>query len=175
MLDRAAEGVHRNRLAVLGRVNRRVRRFHDTRTFERGDLYNFAPELPGQFLCVDLVAILADNIHHVDRDDHRDAQLGQLRCQVQVAFQIRAVDDVQNRVRALLDQVVSCDDFFQRIGRKRVDTRKVGDDHAIMLFELAFLLFHGNTRPVSDKLVRPRKCIKQCGFTTVGVACKGNS
>ena len=36
------------------------------------------PSCLRQLVDVDLVAVLADDIHHVDGDDHGDAQLGQL-------------------------------------------------------------------------------------------------
>ena len=48
-----------------------------------------------------LSPFLRDDVHHVDGHDHRDAQLGQLCGEVEVALQVGAVDDVQNRVGTL--------------------------------------------------------------------------
>ena len=66
-----------------------------------GDLDDLAAKLTGQLCGVDLIAVLADDVHHVDGDDDRDAQLGELRGEVQVALEVRAVDDVQDRVGTL--------------------------------------------------------------------------
>ncbi len=43
-----------------------------------------------------------------------------------------------------------------------------------MLLELAFLLLHGNARPVADELVGTGQCIKKRRLTAVRVARKGN-
>ena len=132
------------------------------------------PELTGQLRRVDLVAVFLDDVHHVDGDDDRNAKLGQLGRQVQVALQVRAVDDVQNRVRALADQIVTGNDFLQRVRGKGIDARKVGDDDVVMLFELAFLLLHRDARPVADELVGAGQRIEQRCFAAVRVARKGN-
>ena len=42
---------------------------------ERGDLHDLAAELTGQLLDVYNVAVLAHDIHHVDRNDNGDAKL----------------------------------------------------------------------------------------------------
>ena len=48
------------------------------------------PKRIGELGRVDAVAVLADNVHHVQRNDHRDAQLGELRGQIQVALEVGA-------------------------------------------------------------------------------------
>ncbi len=132
------------------------------------------PSSTGQLRDVDLIAVLADHVHHVDGDHHGDAQLGQLRGQVQVALQVGAVDDVQDGVGALGDQVVTGYDFLQRVGGQRVNTGQVHDDDVVMLLETAFLLFHGDAGPVADELVGTGQGIEQRRFTAVGVARQGN-
>ena len=115
-------------------------------------------DLTAQFLCqlvnADLVAVLPNDVHHVDRDNYRNAQFYQLCGQIQVAFQIGAVDDVQDCIRTLLNQIISGNDFFQCVRGKRIDTRQVCDDNIFVPFQLTLFLFHGNTRPVTDELVR---------------------
>ena len=142
--------------------------------FRRGDLDDLAAELTAQLRDVDLVAVLADNVHHVDGDDHGDAKLGQLGGQVEVALEVGAVDDVQDGVRALRDQVVQGDDLFHGVRGQRVDTGKVHDDDVVVLLQLAFLLFHGDARPVADELVGAGQRVEQRGFTAVRVTRKGN-
>ena len=170
VLHRAGKRVLGDGFAVLCRVNRRFRRFHNAGAFEGGDLHNLTAQLAGKFLYVDLIPALFHHVHHVDGDDNRDPKLGKLGGQVQVSFQIGAVHDVENRVRALPDQVVSCHHFLQRIRRKRVNAGQVHDDHVIMLFQFALFLFHRNARPVTHKLVGAGQRVEQGRFTAVGVA-----
>ncbi len=79
VLHRAGEGVHRDGLAALGSLDGSLRRLHHAVALERGDLDDLAAQLAGELGDVDLVAVLADHVHHVDGDDHGDAQLGELR------------------------------------------------------------------------------------------------
>ncbi len=74
----AGEGVHGNGLAVLRGVDGSLGSGHNTVALQGGDLNDLAAQRLGQLVDVDLVTVLADDIHHVDGDDHGDAQLGQL-------------------------------------------------------------------------------------------------
>ena len=137
--------------------------------FQCGDLNNLAAQFLCQLVDADLVAVLADNVHHVDGYHYRNAQLHQLCGEVQVTFQVGTVDDVQNGIRTFLDQIVSGNNLFQGVRRKGVDTRQVCDDNIFMTFQLTFLFFYGYTRPVTNELVRTCQCVEQCGFTSVRV------
>ena len=174
VLDRAGEGVHRDGLGALGGADGSLGSVHDAVALECGDLDDLAAKLTGELLDVDLITVLADDIHHVDGDDHGDAKLGKLGGEIQVTLEVRAVDDVQDRVGTLTDQVVTGDDFLQRVGGQGVNTGKVHDDHVIVLLELTFLLFHGDAGPVTDELVRTGQGVKQRRLTAVGVAREGN-
>ena len=48
------------------------------------------PQLPGELSRVDVVPVFPHHVHHVDGDDHGDAQLHELGGQVQVALQVGA-------------------------------------------------------------------------------------
>ena len=174
VLDRAGEGVHRDGLGALGGADGSLGSVHDAVALECGDLDDLAAKLTGELLDVDLITVLADDIHHVDGDDHGDAELGKLGGEIQVTLEVRAVDDVQDRVGTLTDQVVTGDDFLQRVRGQGVNTGKVHDDHVIVLFELTFLFLHGDAGPVTNELVRTGQRIKQRRLTAVGVAREGN-
>ena len=175
VLDAAGEGVHRDRLRVLCRVDRGLRRLHDPGALQRRNLDDLAAELAAELGRVDLVAVLAHDVHHVDGDDDRDAELGELGGQVQVSLEVRAVDDVQDDVRAFADQVISGDHFLQRVGGKGVNARQVGHDHAAVLFQLAFLFLDRDARPVAHELVGAGERVEQGSLTAVRVARKGDS
>ena len=129
----------------------------------------------GQFFNVDLISVFLYDVHHVDRNDHRDSQLCQLRGQVQITLQVCAVDDVQNSVGPLIDQIVSRYNLFQRIRRQGINTRKIRDGYIMMLFSLPSFFLHRNAGPVPYKLVRARQRVEQRRFTAVRIACKRNS
>ena len=175
MLDRAGEGMLRNGFGSLRRLDRFLGGFGDAGALQRGDLNDLAADLLREFRGVDPVAALFHDVHHVDRHDHRNAELDELRGEVEVALEVRAVHDVQNRVRTFVDQVIPGDDFLQRVGGKRIDTGKVRDDHVVVILQFAFLLFHGDARPVAYELVRAGQRVEQGRFAAVRVAREGNA
>ena len=90
--------------------------------FQSADGIDRGADFRRQFLQVDGVAVLVDQIHHIDGDDHGQTYFDQLGGEVQVAFQIGAVDDVQDHVGLFVDQVFTGDSFFQRVRGKGIDT-----------------------------------------------------
>ena len=55
--------------------------------------------------------------------------------QIQVALKVGAIDDVEDGVRALAYQIVSCNYLLKCVGGQRIDSGEVGDDDAVMLFQ----------------------------------------
>ena len=118
---------------------------------------------------------VGDGVHHVDTDDHRDVHLEDLGGHVEVAFEVGAVEDVDDDVRFLVQDEVPGDDFLGGIRRKGIDARKVDDFNAV-----PFLLFigiirsasllDGDARPVADVGRGPGQRVEEGGFATVGVA-----
>ena len=121
-----------------------------------------------------MVAVFPDDVHHVDGHDDRNAKLGELCGEVEISLQIRAVNDVEDGVRALADQIISRHDLLERVRRQRIDAGQVHDDDIIMLFEPALLFFDRDARPVADELVGAGQSVEQGGFAAVRVARKGN-
>src|SRR5699024_8136123 len=110
---------------------------------------------------VDLVPVLAHQVHHVDVHHHRDAQLDQLGGQVEVPLDVGAVHDVQDGVGLLGDQVVAGDHFLQGVGGQRVDGGQVLDYHILAVLQLAVLLFHRDAGPVAHVLVGAGQAVEQ--------------
>ena len=170
VLYRTAERVLRDGLFVLCRMNGRLGSLHDASALERGDFYHLTAQLSAKLLDVDFIAVLLDNIHHVYCDNDRNAQLGQLGGQVQVALQIGAVNDVQNGIRTFAEQVISRYHFLQCVRRQRVDARKVRDDDITVLLQLALFFLNRYARPVADELIGTGQTVEQGCFTTVRIA-----
>ena len=170
VLHGAGEGVHGHGLGGLGGLHGGLGGLHDALALQGGDLHDLAAQLAAQLVHVDLVAVLADHVHHVDGDDHRDAQLGQLGGQVQVTLQVGAVDDIQDGVGALVDQVITGHHLLQRVGGQRIDARQVHNGHVLMLLQLALFLLHRYAGPVAHELIGAGQRVEQGGLAGVGVA-----
>ena len=169
VFDGSGEGVLRDRFRSLCRLDRRLRRLRDPRPLQSRDRDHAATELARKFVEIDLVAVFVHKINHIDRDDDRDPEFGQLGRQVQVPFEVGAVEDVQDRVGALPDQVVPGDDLLECVRRERVDTGQVGDRHSVVPFQFSLFLFDRHPGPVPDELVGAGQGVEQRGFSAVGV------
>ena len=64
--------------ACLGSIDGGLCRVEDAVAFQCGDLHNRTAQTLGQGGDIDLVAVFADDVHHVDGHHHGDAQLHQL-------------------------------------------------------------------------------------------------
>ena len=174
VLNRTGEGVHGNGLGGLCSLQSSLGSLHNAGALQCGDLHNLAAQLTTKLRRVDGVAVLLYHVHHVDSHHNRDTKLGELSGQVKVTLQVGAIDDVQDGVGALLDQVVAGNNFLHSVGGQGVDTGKVGDGNVAVLLQLAFLLFNGNTGPVTNELVCTGEGVEQGSFTAVRVARQGD-
>ena len=163
-----------HRLSCLCNLYRKVCCFCNTGALQSGDLYDLTTQFFFELLNLNLVTCLLYDIHHIQCNDNRNTQFYQLRSQVQVPLQVGCIDDIQDCIGMFRQQVVSCNYFFQGVRRKGVNTRQVGDDDILMPLQLSFLLFYGNTRPVSNELIGTSQCIEQRCFSAVRIAGKGN-
>ncbi len=102
-----------------------------------GDLNSLTAQFLGELVQVDLVAVLANQVDHVDCHDNGDAQLDQLGGQVEVTLDVGTIDDVQDGIGLLVDEVAAGNNFLQRVGRQRVDTGQVLDHDVIVALEFA--------------------------------------
>ena len=175
VLHRAGKAVLRDGLAVLRSLYRGQRRFLDAVTLQGGNLHDRAAELTAQFFHVDAVPGLFHKVHHVQRDDHGDTQLGELGGQIEVALQVGRVHDIEDGVGLLLNEIVPRHDLFQRVGREGVDAGQVGQHDLLVDDQLAFLLLHGHAGPVADELVGAGQLVEQGGLAAVRVAREGNA
>ena len=170
VLNGAGESMHGDGFCAMGGFDRGLRSFHDAIALQGGYLYYPAAQLFGKLGGIYLIAILAHNVHHIDGNDYRNAQLGKLSGEVEVALQVGSVDYVQYGVGALVDKIISGNYFLQSIGGKRIDAGQIHYDHILMLPKTAFLLFYGNAWPVADKLIGTGQSVEQRGFAAVRVA-----
>ena len=175
MLDGSCENVRALApCAVLRRLHRQLGGGFVVLAFESGNLDYRAAELLGKLDGVEPVAVLIKDIAHVHGHHHGQTQLQQLRRQVEVAFEVRAVDDVQDGVWLLVDEIVPGHDLFQRIWREGVDARQVLNDDVLVSREDAVFLFDCDARPVADVLGRAGERVEKGGLAAVGVSCESD-
>ena len=171
VLHRTCEHVRTLALHALLRLgDGELRRLPRAFALQRRNLQHRTSQRLRELCRVDLVAVPADDVHHVHRHDHRQPQFQQLRGEVEVALQVRAVHDVQDGVRLLVDEVVARHDLLERVRRERVDAGKVLDHHVVRALQPAVLLLHRHAGPVADVLVGTRQVVEERRLAAVRVS-----
>ena len=118
-----------------------------------------------------LHAALFHDVHHVQRHDHRLAQLQQLQGEVEAALQRAGVHDVYNDVHLVAEYEAPGDRLLHRVGGKRVGARQVDQVYALPLeLYLSFHLLYRDARPVGHLEVGAGVGVEQRGLAAVGVA-----
>ena len=145
----------------VGRVVRAFHKFFKPFFFQRGNGYDGNADFLFKACRVDFIALFFDLVHHVERDDHRHVDFHNLSCQIQVAFKVCRVDDIDDAVRLFVKNEVSGNDFFGSVRRQRINARKVDDRHGFgALFVRSFALIDRYARPVADVRGRTRQGVE---------------
>ena len=79
MFHRTGEAMLRDGLRPFGGCDGCLCGILDSLALQGGDLYHFAAELTAELPDIDVVTLPADQIHHVQSDNHRNPDLHQLR------------------------------------------------------------------------------------------------
>ena len=112
-------------------------------------------------------------VHHVERDDHGAVELHKLQRQVQVALDVGGVNDVDDGVRALVEDELTAHDFFACVRRQGVNAGQVGNARLGVVANGAVLAVDRHAGKVTDVLVGARKLVEQRGLAAVLVTGKG--
>ena len=104
----------------------------DALVLKSGDHHNRAAELLGKLVGVDLVAVLLDLVGHVEGNDHGQAGLDDLKCQVQVALQVGGIDNLDDHIGLAAHEVIARALLLGAIGRKRVDAGEVRNGNVLV-------------------------------------------
>ena len=139
-----------------------------------GGFHNLAAKLGSQLSGINLIAVLADDINHVQSHSYRIAHLHNLGSQVQVTLDVGAVNQIQYAVNIALQQIVTGHNLLQSIRRQGVNTGQVGNNYIIMAFKAAFFFLYSYAGPVTNILVGTGQIIKHCCFAAVRVTNQGN-
>ena len=180
----AAEILPCRSLLIVGHVDGVLHKLIDALALSRRDSHNRDAEDALHVVETNRAAVARHLVHHVQGQHHRYAQFHQLDSEVEVALDVRCIDDVDKALRFLFKDKVATDEFFGSIGRKTVDARKVDDvgrGNVKLVASapkerglyLAVLAVHSDTREVADVLVGAGELIKERGLAAVLLSCKG--
>ena len=151
----------------------------ETLVLNRGRAHDGAAELLFQRGHVNRGLFLLVDVGLVQRDDHGDAELKQLRGEKQAAAQIRRVHDVDDRVRMLVADILARDALLRRerghgVSARQVDRDGLGAVRKLTL-DRVLLASYRNAAPVAHFFTSAGDGVVNRGFAAVGVAGKSNS
>ena len=127
----------------------------------RRDGHDGDAELGLEYVDVDAAPTRGDLIHHVECDDERHVKFHELQGRVEIALDVRTIDDVDDGVGLLVEHELARDDFLARIGRERVDARQIRHRDLGMIAYLAVLAIDRHARKVTDMLVRSGQRVEE--------------
>ena len=104
----------------------------DTLVLKGRDHHDRAAELLGELVRVDLVAVLLDQVGHVEGDDHGQAGLDNLKRQVQVTLEVGGVDHLDDNIGLAAHEVIARALLLGAVGGKRVDAGEVRDGNVLV-------------------------------------------
>ena len=109
-----------------------LEQLRDALVLKSGDHHDRAAELLGELVRVDLVAVLLDQVGHVEGDDHGQAGLDDLKRQVQVALEVGGVDHLDDDIGLAAHEVIARALLLGAVGGKRVDAGEVRDGNVLV-------------------------------------------
>lgn len=118
-----------------------------------------------------LDAFSGGDIHHVDTQHNRHRQAQELCEQIEISLYGSGIGDHHDDVRPFLQNKISGNLFFKRVGGEAVGSRQV--DHTkfdTVVNASTFAALNRLTRPVANVLIQARQQIKDGGLPDVGLA-----
>ena len=120
--------------------------------------------------------MLLGDIGLVEDDDHRTAELGDLRGEEEIAEQVRRVDDEHHGIRTAIAgditrESVDDDLLVRRSGRKGVESRQVDQFDFLSVSEItgAGLAGDGDAGVIADALTQARQSVEESRLAGVGI------
>ena len=122
-------------------------------------------------LQVDMVATAFEFVIHIQGTHKSDVHIDKLCRQVEVAFQVGGIDNVDDNVWHFLRKVLTHIEFFRRIAREGISSRKVNQLEFVTEERGAgFSGIDSDSRVVAHTGMGSTGKIEERGLATVGVA-----
>ena len=109
-----------------------IEQLRDALVLKSGDHHDRATELLGELVRIDLIAVLLDQVGHVEGDDHGQAGLDNLKRQVQVTLEVGGVDHLDDNIGLAAHEVIARALLLGAVGGKRVDAGEVRDGNVLV-------------------------------------------
>ena len=139
----------------------------------RGDGDHRNPQLCLHPVDVDGTAVSGHLVHHVQGHHHGNIDLQKLHCEVEIAFDVGGVDDVDNGFGLFVQDEVPGNQFLTGVGGHGVDPGKVRDQGVRMSPDRAVLPVHGDAGKVSHVLIGAGELVEESGLSAVLVSHQG--
>ena len=134
---------------------------------------NMTAEQLLQLLYLNDDPFLLNFIDHIEGNEKINLQLHELCGQQQVALKVWPFENVDHNIRRLFDKIFASDNLLRRIWSERVDAWQVNYcDSVPLVVEIAFMLFNGDTRKISNFLMSAGESIEKRGLPAVWITCK---
>ena len=168
-----AEVLTQGALLVFGDVDHVIDQLVHAGILGGGDCNDGNAKLRLHAVNVHAAAVGRDLIHHIQGYDHWNVHLQKLHGQIEVAFNVRGVHNVDDRLWLILQDEIPGDDLLARIGRHRIDTGQIGDEGIGVLADRSVLSVHCNAGEIADVLVGAGELVEQGGLAAVLIAHEG--
>ena len=86
-----------------------------------------------QFFIIQMITTCLQFIIHIQCNNHFHIHVNELGSQIEITFQVRSIHYIDNKVGCFFDDMLANINFFWRIGRERISTRKVNNAEVIPL------------------------------------------
>ena len=169
-LLRVAEVLAAGPLLILRDVDGVVDQLADALVFRRGDGDDRDAQPGFQLVDADGAAVLADLVHHVEREHHGHIQLHELHGQVEVALDVGRIHDVDDALGLVAQQELAGDQLLARVRGHGVDARQVGDQRVRVAPDDAVLAVDGHAGEVAHMLAGAGELVEERGLAAVLVA-----
>ena len=104
---------------------------------------------------------------HIERDHHRDVHLEQLHREEEVAFDVRRVYDVDDRLRLFVEDEIARHDLLAAVRGHGINAGQIGHAGVRVAPHRAVLAVDRDAGEIADVLIRPRELVEQGGLAAV--------
>ena len=126
---------------------------------------------------VDGPVVFHDLVHHVQGHDHRHIHFEKLHCKIQIALDVRRIDDIDDCLRFVDQDKIPGDDLLTAVRRHGINAGKIRDHRLRMSLDRTVLAVNRDTRKISHMLIGAGQLIEQRRLAAVLVSheCKGEN
>ena len=121
----------------------------------------------------DGTAVFPHLIHHIERQHHGDAQLHELHGEVEIAFDVGGVHNIDDALRFFIQQKCPGHQLFAGVGRHGVNAGQVGDQGVLLAADGAVLAVNSDAGEVTHVLIGAGELVEKRGLAAVLITCQG--